>query len=84
MAGVEDAFHARWAPAKDGFYFVQRTGLNRSLKFLNFDTGRMAEVMPLDKPWGVCALAVSPDGRSVLYSQLDYAAHDLWSIENFR
>ena len=83
MAGVEDVFHGRWAPVEGGFYFVQRTGLRRSLKFLEFN-GRIAEVMPLDKPWDVFALAVSPDERSVLYSQTDYDVHDLWMIENFK
>ena len=65
MTGVEDVFHGRWAPVEQGFYFVQRTGPSRALKFLDFETGRTAEVMPLDKPMDVFALSVSPDRRSV-------------------
>ena len=83
MAGLEDVFHGRWAPVERGFYFVQRIGPNRALKFLDFDTGRTAEIMPLDKPWGIFALSVSPDRRFVLYSQIDSGAHDLFMIENY-
>jgi hypothetical protein len=84
MTGVEDAFHSRWAPTERGFYFVQRTGPRRALKFMEFNTGRTTEVMPLDKPWDVFALAVSLDQQSVLYSQTDYSVRDLWMIENLR
>ena len=84
MTGVEDVFHGRWAPVQGGFYYVQRTGSERALKFLDSNTGRAEEVMPLDKPWDVFALAVSADRRSVLYSQTDHADNDLWMIENFR
>jgi hypothetical protein len=61
-----------------GFYFVQRIGLKRALKFLDFDTGRTAAIMTLDKPWGIFALSVSPDRRFVLYSQI-YSAHTICS-----
>jgi hypothetical protein len=84
MAGVEDVFHGRWAPVERGLYFVQRTGPRRALKFLGFATGRTAEVIPLDKPMDVFALSVSPERRSVLYSQTDYDLRHLLMIENFR
>jgi Tol biopolymer transport system component len=84
MAGVEDVFHGRWAPVERGFYFVQRTGPRRALKFLAFKTGRASEVMPLFKPMDIFALSVSPDRQSVLYSQTDHHTHDLLMIENFR
>jgi Tol biopolymer transport system component len=84
ITGVEDVFHGRWAPVERGFYFVQRTGPRRLLKFLDFETGRTAEVMPLEKPMDVFALSVSPDRRSLLYSQTDYEVRELLSIENFR
>lgn len=82
MDGVEDSDHGRWVPVDSGFYFVQRNGSKRALKFLDFTTGRTSDVMPLDKPWDVFALAVSPD--RVLYSQIDYTDHDLMMVENFR
>jgi Tol biopolymer transport system component len=83
MAGLEDVFHGRWAPVERGFYFLQRIGPKLALKFLDFDTGRTVEIMPLDKPWGIFALSVSPDRRSVLYSQIDSGAHALFMIENY-
>jgi len=83
MAGLEDVFHGRWAPVDRGFYFVERIGPKRALKFLDFDTSRTAEIMSLDLPWGIFALSVSPDRRSVLYSQIDSGAHDLFMIENY-
>jgi hypothetical protein len=84
IAGVEDPFHGRWAPVEKGLYFVQRTGPKRVLKFLDYNTGRVGEVMPLYKPWDVFALALSPDRRSVLYSQTDHGMRQMLMIENFR
>ena len=64
LHGVEDAHHGRWAPLDGGFYFAERNGPRRALMLLDFSTGVRSEVLPLDKPWDVFALAVSRDRRS--------------------
>ena len=84
LDGVADPHHGRWAPVEGGFYYVKRNGSKRALEFLDFTTGRTSDVMTLEKPWDIFALAVSMDQRGVLYGQFDYTDHDLMMVENFR
>jgi hypothetical protein len=39
--------------------------------------------MPVEKPWDVSALAVSPDGHSIYFDQIDESGSDLMWVENF-
>ena len=50
---------------------------------VSFATGETKSVASIDNPWG-SYITVSPDGRWVLYPQLDSAGSDLMPVENFR
>ena len=68
----------------EGIYFIPEPGTDRksSIQFLNFATGKVQTVGPiLASPDG---LSVSPDGRSLLFSQVDEEGSDLMLVENFR
>ena len=70
--------------AHDGFWYISSPENNRRyLRFRKFAGGTTRTVAEIEKPvsWG---LTVSPDGRSVLYSQVDEAGSDLMLINNFR
>ena len=54
-----------------------------SIQFLNFVTGKVKTVAPMSAPTFAC-LTVSPDGRSLLFSQVDEVFSDLMLVENFR
>ena len=74
-----------FAVAERGIYFVppRKAGEKHSIQFLEFATGKTFLVATIDKPMGD-RLDVSPDGRSLLYEQVDQQGRDLMLVENFR
>ena len=72
-------------PVKDGIYFIPERGTDRksSIQFLSFATGKVKIVAPISGSPSE-GLSVSPDGRSLLFSQDDEAGSDLMLVENFR
>ncbi len=69
----------------EGIYFIPEPGADRksSIQFLSFATGKVKTVAPMSGPPSE-GLSVSPDGRSLLFSQFDEAGSDLMLVENFR
>lgn len=70
---------------KNGIYFVGHaaSGLSAPIRVLSFETGRVQTIITLERAIGF-GLAVSPDEKVLLYTQLDQAGSDLMSVENFR
>jgi Tol biopolymer transport system component len=68
----------------DGIYFIPEPGADGkfSIQFLNIATGKVKTVAPVSRPFE--GLSVSPDGRFLLFSQVDEAGSDLMLVENFR
>ena len=54
-----------------------------SIQFLSLDTNQTRSIATFEKPLGF-GLAVSPDGRSILYTQIEQAGSELMLVENFR
>jgi len=48
-----------------------------------FATGKARKVMTVERGINM-RIAVSPDGNTILYTQLDEAASDLMLVENFK
>jgi Tol biopolymer transport system component len=70
---------------KGGIYFVSRSdaNMNYGIQFLSLATGKVQTVAPMSaRP--AAGLSVSPDGRFLLFSQVDQASSDLMLVENFR
>jgi hypothetical protein len=69
----------------DGIYFMSKPGADRkpSIQFLSFATAKVKTVAPISRSPAE-GLSVSPDGRSILFSQFDEAGSDLMLVENFR
>jgi Tol biopolymer transport system component/DNA-binding winged helix-turn-helix (wHTH) protein len=74
-----------FAMVREGIYFIPRADPEGryALHFLDFKTAKTWPIVTLS---GVATpgLSVSPDGRSVLYSQIDERRSDLMLVENFR
>jgi|SRR6266567_1236195 len=74
------------AVLESGLVFVPNRNTS-SLQFLSFATGKVAPLANFDRPIGVGpfnGLAVSPDARSILYTQFEQAGNELMLVENFR
>jgi Tol biopolymer transport system component len=69
----------------DGIYFIPRADPDGhySIKFFSFKTGTTFPIARLGGPVGV-AIAVSPDRRSLLFSQIDEQRSDLMIVREFR
>jgi len=76
-----------WAVVENGIYFVNTESTPRlSVQFLNFSTRTVVPVAMLDRrpvPYEP-GIAVSPDGRWLLYTQEDERTSDIMLVENFR
>jgi Tol biopolymer transport system component/DNA-binding winged helix-turn-helix (wHTH) protein len=75
-----------WAVSEKGIYFVNTNATPDALEFFDFATRRVVHVASLEKaatPYEP-GLAVSADGRGVLYVQEDQKTSDIVLVENFR
>ena len=79
-----------FAVGRDGLYFIGDTGTppksRPGFKFFDFATRKITAMGNMDKmPFnGAPGLSVSPDGRYLLYVQLDESRNSLMLAENFR
>ena len=71
---------------EEGLVFVPKNG--SSVEFLNFATGKIRLLSKVDRPLTLFGssggLTVSPDGRSILYTQYEQGGSELMLMENFR
>jgi Tol biopolymer transport system component len=75
-----------FAVVDQGIYFVRAEAPARpALAYFSFATGKVNEIAALEKssplPW---SLSVSPNGRWILYTQMDQGGSDIMLMENFR
>jgi len=83
---IADAiFRYNYAVGAAGAYWVQpRTADGTAaVRFRDAKTGQTTEILTISKPVDL-GLALSPDGRSLLFTQVDYSGQDLMLVENFR
>jgi Tol biopolymer transport system component/DNA-binding winged helix-turn-helix (wHTH) protein len=73
-----------WTVVEKGIYFATAEDpANPSIEFYSFDTSKVTQVAALSKPFSY-SLSVSPDGRWLLYTQVDQSGSDIMLMENFR
>jgi Tol biopolymer transport system component len=76
-----------WALSDEGIYFVDTSATPHVIKLLDLRTRRITGIAPLARPAVALyapGLAVSPDGRRLLYVQEDHLNSDLLLVEKFR
>jgi Tol biopolymer transport system component/predicted Ser/Thr protein kinase len=86
---LDHGWQGLWALSKEGIYFTDRdNSVSSVLKYYRFATRqtRIVKEFPKDTKldWNSTVFSVSPDGRWILYSQLDQAGCDLMLMENYR
>ncbi len=82
---LESVYWRAFAVTVKGVYFIAAPDARgvALLNFFEFDTGETRPIAALDKPLYI-GLAVSPDGKTILYTQWDQSGRDLMLVENFR
>lgn len=75
-----------WSPFGSGIYFAAEVNGKREIDFfdLNARSSRTIHVLDGPPPGWMGGLPVSPDGRYLLFTQLDSLSSDLMLIENWR
>jgi Tol biopolymer transport system component len=74
-----------WALAPDGIYFLNGNPPDGKINFFDFATGKTICIFTVEKhvPY-FGGLALTPDGRSLLYSQREFWNSDIMLLKNFR
>lgn len=84
---VLDSVHSegQWAVGKEGIYFFRTPDKigHSDICFYEFATGQIRKVLTIQRPVNN-HIAVSPDGRTILYPQSDESGSVLMLVENFR
>jgi Tol biopolymer transport system component len=83
---LEPSVKTDWMVVPGGVYFVDGAGPRPGIAFFDLatrKTRRIVDIPGQPEPWDD-ALAVSPDGRSILFSQIDNVSGDIMLVENFR
>jgi Tol biopolymer transport system component len=77
--------NAGWAILEQGIYFFTNPDEKgrTEIRFYEFATGKTRKIQTIERDVTVL-LAVSPDGRTILYPQSDQSGSDLMLVENFR
>ena len=85
IGSLEAGYWGYWAVVKNGFYYLETTG-KPAIAFFNFTTQRKTKVFELEnRPAREAAgMAISQDGGTILYTQLDALSRDIVLVENFR
>jgi eukaryotic-like serine/threonine-protein kinase len=85
LQGLSD--YRNLAVLESGLVFVPIRNTS-SMEFLNFATGKIALLANFERPIAFAPIAdgltVSPDGRSILYTQFEQAGSELMLVEDFR
>ena len=75
-------FRYSYAVGRDGVYYVTPRP-NSTIRFVDPASGASRDILALDKTVDL-GLALSPDGRFLLFTQEDYIGQDLMLVEDFR
>jgi serine/threonine protein kinase/Tol biopolymer transport system component len=74
-----------WALSPSGIYFLTGDPPNGKIKFFDFATGKTTSIFALEKRVPFFAgLALSPDGKSLLFAQFESSDSYVILVKNFR
>jgi Tol biopolymer transport system component/DNA-binding winged helix-turn-helix (wHTH) protein len=71
-----------WALVPGGIYFVPADA-PRSLRYFDLATRKVLQIFEIEKDFAY-GLTVSPDGRWILYSQIDEQKSEIMLVDHFR
>ena len=81
---LESTHRGAYEVVEDGVYFIPASKEDDlSLQFLRFATGAVEPIHDFERQ-PTSRFSVAPDGRSILFSQVEPMEADLMLVENFR
>jgi Tol biopolymer transport system component/DNA-binding winged helix-turn-helix (wHTH) protein len=85
ISSLEPGYWGYWAVVENGIYYLDSTA-KPGINFYDIATHRITRVFDLEnRPVRQApGLAVSPDKKTILYTQLDMLNRDIVLVENFR
>jgi hypothetical protein len=85
VAGVEPEFWGYWAVVEKGIYYLDTTA-KPAIVFFDFTNRKVTRLLEFEtRPAReATGLAASPDGQTILYTQLDALTRDIVLVDNFR
>jgi Tol biopolymer transport system component/DNA-binding winged helix-turn-helix (wHTH) protein len=85
IGSLEAGYWGYWAVVKNGIYYLETTD-KPAIAFFDFTTQGTTKVFELENRPAreVTGMAVSQDGGTILYTQLDALSRDIVLVENFR
>lgn len=85
ISSLEPGYWGYWAVVENGIYYLDMQA-KPGIDFFDFTTHRTTRVFDLENrpASGAPGLAISPDRKSILYTQLDALNSDIVLVENFR
>jgi Tol biopolymer transport system component len=84
LGALEPFDWGNWAVTDAGIYFLRREATGPTIRFYSFLTGRSSPIASLDDVPDQPSLAVSPDGRVLLYTHVDRNESDIVLVEDFQ
>jgi dipeptidyl aminopeptidase/acylaminoacyl peptidase len=82
---IKGGYWGYWALSREGIYFADRRddGARPEISFLSFASERVHRLLALDRPLmlGDSAFALSPDNKTVLWTQVDQSGSDIMLSE---
>ena len=72
-----------WALARKGIYFLKHHKGGADLSFFDFAVGKTTTVSTTERENWI-GLALSADGRSILYSEIELEDSTIMLVRNFR
>lgn len=78
-------YWGNWALFPDGIYYLRTNTAIPGIEFLSFSTSKVLRLasLPGMPPAGDPGFSVAPDGKKVIFSQVDASSVDLMLVENF-
>jgi Tol biopolymer transport system component len=85
FASLESGYWGYWALTENGIYYLD-TAETSGMNFFNFTTQHTTRVFDLESHPAreATGIALSPDGRTILYTQLDMLSRDIFLVDNYR
>jgi Tol biopolymer transport system component len=85
LENLKPGYWGYWAVVENGIYFADQDGSNGAggIFFYDFANRKIRLISRVDKPFAVTdsAFAVSPDRRSILYTQVDQSGSDIYIVD---